>query len=62
MKFLAMHITNQKLRFDVFTVQMEHDFWHKIKMIISLSICTNIPVLQGHSRVSNEEPCPVELG
>ncbi len=28
MKFLAMHINNQKLRFDIFTVQnnfMEHD-------------------------------------
>ncbi len=31
MKFLAMHITNQKLRFDIFTVRnlqnifMEHD-------------------------------------
>ncbi len=43
MKFLAMHITNQKLRFDIFTVGnlqnilMKHylnlisnDFWHKI--------------------------------
>ncbi len=45
-KFLAMHITNQKLSFDIFTVGtlqnifMEHDlnnlidFWHKIKIII----------------------------
>ncbi len=44
MKFLAMHITNQKLSFDIFTVInvqnifMEHDlnilmiFWHKIKI------------------------------
>ncbi len=44
MKFLAMHITNQKLSFDIFTVGnlqnifMEHDrnilmiFWHKRKM------------------------------
>ncbi len=44
MKFLAMHITNQKLRFDIFTVGnlqnifMEHDlnilinFCHKRKM------------------------------
>ncbi len=45
MKFLAMHITNQKLRFDIFTVEsfqnifMEHDlylisydFWHKINI------------------------------
>ncbi len=42
-KFLAMHITNQKLSFDIFTVGnlqnifMEHDlylisFWHKRKM------------------------------
>ncbi len=35
MKVLAMHITNQKLSFDIFTVGhlqyifMEHDFWHK---------------------------------
>ncbi len=41
MKFLAMHITNQKLRFDIFTVRnifMEHDlindFGIKEKMII----------------------------
>ncbi len=33
MKFLAMHITNQKLSFDIFTVRnllnifMEHDFY-----------------------------------
>ncbi len=46
MKFLAMHITNQKLSFDIFTVGnlqnifMEHDlyimsqgFWHKEKNI-----------------------------
>ncbi len=41
MEFLAMHITNQKLRFDIFTVRnvlnifMEHDpndFWHKRKI------------------------------
>ncbi len=38
MKFLAMHITNQKLSFDIFTVQnifMEHelfDLWHKRKI------------------------------
>ncbi len=41
MKFLAMHITNQKLSFDIFTVGdllnifMEHDlndFWHKRKI------------------------------
>ncbi len=59
-KFLAMHITNQKLSFDIFTVGnllnifMEHDlndFWHKIKMYnfdsynVLLTIATNIPVL-----------------
>jgi len=33
MKFLAMHITNQKLRFDIFTIRdsqnilMEHDLY-----------------------------------
>ncbi len=51
MKFLAMHITNQKLSFDIFTVQnifMEHDL--NILMIITmynvlLAIVTNIPVL-----------------
>ncbi len=45
MKFLAMHITNQKFSFDIFTVRdsqnifMEHDlniisndFWHKRKI------------------------------
>ncbi len=44
MKFLAMHITNQKVCFDIFTVEylqnifMEHDrnilmiFWHKRKI------------------------------
>ncbi len=60
MKFLAMHITNQKLSFDIFTVViyfMEHDlnilmiFGIKEKCIILtpynvlLSIATNIPVL-----------------
>ncbi len=44
MKFLAMHFTNQKLSFDIFTIGnlqnifMEHDlnilinFWHKIQI------------------------------
>ncbi len=37
MKFLAMHITDQKLRFDIFTVGTSlnifmDDFWHKRKM------------------------------
>ncbi len=57
MKFLAMHITNQILSFDIFTVVnlqnifMEHDFWHKRKMYnfdsynVLLSIATNIFVL-----------------
>ncbi len=37
MKFLAMHITKQKLSFDIYMVRnlenifMEH-FWHKIKI------------------------------
>ncbi len=37
MKFLAMHITNQKLSFDIFTAQnifMEHDL--NILMIFSI--------------------------
>ncbi len=37
MKFLAMHITNQKFRFDIFTVGISswnmilisYDFWHR---------------------------------
>ncbi len=39
-KFLAMHITNQKLSFDIFTVEnlrnifMEHDLYLKEKSII----------------------------
>ncbi len=46
MKFIAMHITNQKLCFDMFTVGnvqnvfMEHDrydFWHKITKCIVLT-------------------------
>ncbi len=59
MKLLAMHITNQKLSFDIFTVQISsrnmilisNDFWHKIKMYnfnpnnVLLSISTNIAVL-----------------
>ncbi len=44
MKFLAMHTTNQKLSFDIFTVghlqnifmdmifTSPNDFWHKIKI------------------------------
>ncbi len=55
MKFLAMHITNQKLRFDTFTVGnllnifMEHGFWHKRKIdnfdlySVFLAVATNIP-------------------
>ncbi len=58
MKFLAMHITNQKLSFDIFTVEnlqnifmYPNDFWHKRKIYnfdpynVLLSIATNIPVL-----------------
>ncbi len=51
MKFLAMHITNQKLSFDIITVKnifMQHD----LNILMSFGICnvllsisTNIPVL-----------------
>ncbi len=62
-----MHITNQKLRVDIFTVVISswnmilisNDFWHEIKMYnfepynVLLSISTNIPVLlMTVSRVS----------
>ncbi len=44
MKFLAMHINNQKFSFDIFTVGISswnmilisNDFWHKIKKSIIL--------------------------
>ncbi len=57
MKFFAMHITHQKLSFDIVTVGnlqnifMEHVFWHKRKINnfdpynLLLAIATNIPVL-----------------
>ncbi len=58
MKFLAMHITNKKLSFDIFMVQISswnmilisNDFWHKRKIYnfsynVFLAIATNIPVL-----------------
>ncbi len=61
MKFLAMHITNEKLSFDIFTVgnsqniliftEYLKDFWHKPKIYnfepnnALLAITTNIPVL-----------------
>ncbi len=59
MKFLAMHITNKIICFDIFTVGnvqnifMEHDlyFCHKRKIYnfdpynVFLAIATNIPVL-----------------
>ncbi len=41
MKVLAMHITNQKIRFDIFTVEnvlnifMEHDLYLISKLILS---------------------------
>ncbi len=53
-----MHITNQKLSFDIFTIQISswnmiyNEFWHKIKMYnfdsynVLLSIATNIAVLR----------------
>ncbi len=60
MKFLAMHINNQKFCFDTFTVQkisswnmilISNDVWHKMKMYnfdpynVLLAIATNIAVL-----------------
>ncbi len=62
MKFLAMHITNQKLSFDIFMVGnfqnifMEHDVYLIYDNYnVLLAIATNIPVLlmnafvlQGH--------------
>ncbi len=58
MKFLAMHITNQKLSFDIFTKYL-HGAWFLLNILMifgikekSLAIATNIPmtgfVLQGH--------------
>ncbi len=58
-KFLAMHITNKKISFDIFMVQISswnmilisNDFWHNIKIYnfdpynVLLSIATNIAVL-----------------
>ncbi len=57
MKFLAMHITNQNLSFDIFTVGISswnmilisNDFWHKRKIYnfdsynVLLAIATKIP-------------------
>ncbi len=57
MKFLAMHIPNQKLGFDIFTVgyllnifiSSPNDFWHKIQFYnfdpynVFLVNATNIP-------------------
>ncbi len=57
MKFLAMHINNQKLCFDIFTVGISswnmilisNDFWHKRKINnfdpydVFLAIATNLP-------------------
>jgi len=55
MKFLAMHITNQKLSFDTLTVvNLQNILYIKISIYL-LAIATNIPVLlmtgfvvQGH--------------
>ncbi len=56
MKFLAMHTTNQKSSWYIFTVGnlqnifMEHDFWHEREIDhfdpynASCAIATNIPV------------------
>ncbi len=61
-KFLAMHITNQKLRFYIFTEgnlqnifmeQYPNNFWHKIKIDnfnpynIFLAIATNMLLKTG---------------
>ncbi len=74
MKSLSMHITNQKLRFDIFTVGnllnnlMEHDlndFWHKRKMDnfdpcnVLLAIATNIPVLLMTGFVLQGHTCAI---
>ncbi len=57
MKFLAIHFTNQKLSFYIFTLGnlqnsfVEHDFWHKRKIYnfapytVCLAIATNVPEL-----------------
>ncbi len=59
MKFLAMHINNQKMYLEIFTVGISswsmilisNDFWHKRKMYnfnpynVLLAIATNIAVL-----------------
>ncbi len=76
MKFLAMHITNQKLSFDIFTVGnlqnifMEHDlpkdFCHKRKIDnfdtynVFLAIATNIPVLLMTAFVLQGHNCVYE--
>ncbi len=47
MKFLAMHITNQKLSFDIFTegnvqcIFMEHDLYFNILMIFGIKKIDN---------------------
>ncbi len=62
MKFLSMHINNQYLHFDIFTVAnleniLNFTFWHKIKMYnfepynVLLAIATNIPVLLMNASV-----------
>ncbi len=59
MNFLVMHITNQKLRFDIFTLgNLPNIFMDPYNVL--LAIATNIPlllmtgfVLQGHILVRN---------
>ncbi len=59
MKFLAMHVTNQKISFDIFTVGnlYPNDFWHNIKIYnfdpynVLLAVAVLLmtaSVLQGH--------------
>ncbi len=71
MKFLAMHITNQKLSFDIFTnkisswnmILISNDFWHKINIYnfdpynVFLAISTNIPVLLMTASVLQGHNC-----
>ncbi len=68
-KFLAMHIADQKLSFDIFTegyslnIFMEYDRWHKIKMYnfdpynVFSAIATNIPVLPMTAFVLQGHKC-----
>ncbi len=66
MKFLAMHITNQKWSFDIYTLGWHdlyfNDFWHKRKINnfdpynVLLAIATNICAPASH-KVAVKEMC-----